>query len=96
MFSLPDLAQAITRRNWLRHTAAGALAMGGCAAVSAQSSWPQKPVTLIVANAAGAPVDVAIRLIAKELEAGALTAKATLRLASRVRGIEHHLVMGRR
>ena len=37
-----------------------------------------------------------LREIAKELEAGVLTAEATLRLASRVRGIEHHLVMGRR
>lgn len=34
----------------------------------AENPWPTKPVTMIVANAAGGPVDVAIRLIAKELE----------------------------
>ena len=69
MFSPPVLARPITRRHWLRHTAAGAVTMGTAAAAFAEPAWPQKPVTMIVANAAGAPVDVAIRLIAKELEA---------------------------
>ena len=61
------LSTALSRRQWLQW--AGLASVAAPAAAQAASDWPQKPVTMVVANAAGAPVDVAIRLIAKELEA---------------------------
>ncbi|WP_084651642.1 Bug family tripartite tricarboxylate transporter substrate binding protein [Ottowia thiooxydans] len=69
MFSSSKAPRPLTRRDLLQRAAAGAVVVGAPASVFAQEAWPQRPVTMMVANAAGAPVDVAIRLVAKELEA---------------------------
>src|SRR5690606_1123400 len=45
------------------------LALAAGLAGTQAMAWPDRPVTMIVANAPGGPVDVAVRLIAKELEA---------------------------
>lgn len=45
------------------------VALAAGLASSQALAWPDRPVTMIVANAPGGPVDVVVRLIAKELEA---------------------------
>lgn len=60
----------LTRKNFLKSGAA-AVVMAGAAVVTASTtfaqSWPQRPVTLIVSQAAGASPDVMARLIADRL-----------------------------
>lgn len=45
-----------------------AVALVAGLASSQALAWPDRPVTMIVANAPGGPVDIVVRLIAKELE----------------------------
>src|SRR5690606_8152274 len=45
-----------------------AVALAAGLASSQALAWPDRPVTMIVANAPGGPVDIVVRLIAKELE----------------------------
>lgn len=45
-----------------------AVALAAGLASSHALAWPDRPVTMVVANAPGGPVDIVVRLIAKELE----------------------------
>lgn len=44
------------------------LALAAGMASTQAMAWPDRPVTMVVANAPGGPVDIVVRLIAKELE----------------------------
>jgi tripartite-type tricarboxylate transporter receptor subunit TctC len=63
----------IDRRKLLQQGVRGAalvgLAAAGVVPVAAQSPWPQRPVTMIVSQSAGASPDVFARLLAEKLNA---------------------------
>lgn len=58
-------------RSFTAHVALAAAVFGGMAAAQAQPAWPQRPITLIVSQSAGASPDVFARLISEKLH-GAL------------------------
>ena len=55
------------RRHLLRHTAAGAL-LALATSTWAQDSYPSRPITLVVPQAAGSGSDLVARLLARELQ----------------------------
>jgi tripartite-type tricarboxylate transporter receptor subunit TctC len=56
-----------SRRQWLAHSAAGALALGLGRSAWAADSWPKQPIKLIVPYAPGGVNDIVMRLVSKQV-----------------------------
>ena len=54
-------------RNWLMMAASAAFAIGQSPAMSQNSSWPDRPLTMVVPLAAGSGIDVLARVLAPRL-----------------------------
>lgn len=59
---------SLGRRPFLAMLGGALLSVSGTHNVAAQSAWPERPVRLVVASAAGGNADVVARLLAAELE----------------------------
>ncbi|MGE4242012.1 Bug family tripartite tricarboxylate transporter substrate binding protein [Ramlibacter sp.] len=59
----------ILRRSWLRMAALGCAAFALSAGTAQAQDWPQRPVKIVIAQAAGSSGDTLARLLAPKLEA---------------------------